>query len=76
MPHTHFWTDEERVKLRKLVAQGLTHEALAERFGRGVEAVRHQIGKMGLAKKPTRTGKRKPPIRHIPRPGKSTLPSL
>lgn len=76
MPHTNYWTDADRMKLRKFVAEGLTADIIAERLGRGPEAIRHQLAYLGLNRKSVARAKDKRPSRNIPRPGKSTLPPL
>jgi IS30 family transposase len=73
MVHIRYWTDEDRAKLRKMREQGLTHEVIAERLGRGTEAVSRELSKMGLN---TRRAPKKVKAKPVPRAGKTTLPPL
>lgn len=46
------WTDSEDERLKVLVAEGKSHEAIAEEFGRTVAGVEARIEKLGIFKAP------------------------
>lgn len=78
MPHTNFWTDEERLKLRKLVDEGLSTSEMGRRLGRTKGAVTRQLRYLDLTSKwqpregPGRVVVRTPRLGR----GKATLPPL
>jgi IS30 family transposase len=74
MGRTNHWTDEERAKLRKMREQGLTYDVMAERLGRGNEAISRELRRMGLNDRHRAPAKPKP--KSVPRVGKVTLPPL